>query len=66
MINKRWTFRRKADLLERLAARCISRGDVAAMGISDEELAEWQQRYAEAGIKGLKQRYRRERRANAR
>lgn len=52
--DERWTFRRKAELVENLAAGRISPVDVAEMGISDEELAEWQRLYAEAGIKGLR------------
>lgn len=47
----RWTAKRKAALLEDLAAGRITRGELAALEISDEELSEWLRLFA-AGGKG--------------
>lgn len=50
----RWTARWKAGMLENIAAGRISLTDVTALGITADELAEWQLAYEALGIHGLK------------
>jgi Protein of unknown function (DUF1153) len=51
----RWTFRRKARLLQLIADRIITPAEAqATYNISQEELADWQQSYAAGTAKDLR------------
>jgi hypothetical protein len=51
----RWTPRRKAQILDDIAAGRITRAAaLEAYALSDDELDEWQRRYAGGQFKGLK------------
>jgi len=43
--TQRWTARRKLEVIEALQAGQITREAIQQLGISDEELAEWERRY---------------------
>jgi hypothetical protein len=51
----RWTPRRKAAILDDIATGRISRATaLEAYALSDDELDEWQRRFAAGKLKGLK------------
>ena len=50
----RWTAGRKVELLAKLATGEIDLAGVAALGVTREELAQWQARYKAYGKDGLK------------
>jgi threonine dehydrogenase-like Zn-dependent dehydrogenase len=50
----RWTFKRKADLVQAVADGKLSLDELVAAGISAEEFARWQQAFDTYGHRGLK------------
>lgn len=50
----RWTPRRKVEVLDRVASGTISDVELAFLGISREELAEWQKLHNINGRKALR------------
>ena len=46
----RWTYKHKAEVVERVSRGNISRAEaLARYGLSEDELAEWERRFAEGG-----------------
>ena len=54
-LYRRWTWRRKAAILAEIAdGRLTAEAAIEFYGLSSDELAEWQRRYAADGPKSLR------------
>lgn len=50
----RWTAKRKLDLVNAVLCGQLGEAEVAAIGVSADELASWRERLGRHGLDGLK------------